>query len=115
MDEPVNAEEVKFVDDRHDKRHGGERPRIFGKAEPGRITIGIGPQHCHFDGGPDGHAGKEGSQDVVEVLAFEPEGLALLLGRKLAIIFETVFLPLQNIEMQFEAAVKRKTQTALTA
>src|ERR1700734_1421270 len=105
MDQPVYAEEVELVEDRHDQREASEVEGMLGEGEPGRITVGEGEEDCDLVGRPDRHAGSKAADDSLEILAAEQEGVILLVIGKFGVVLEAVSLTPRHIEPVFEGAV----------
>lgn len=76
VDQPMDAEEMERVDDRHDQCQCSQVVRILRDAQPWSKAVGERPEDEHLDGGPDCHARQNAAQDIVDILALEPERLA---------------------------------------
>jgi hypothetical protein len=106
VDQPVNAEKVELVEDRHEQRKASEIERMLREREPGRVAVGEGEEDPDLVGRPDRHARPESPDDTLEVLAAEQEGAVLLVIGKFGVVLEAVSLSPRHVEPVFEGAVE---------
>jgi len=117
MNQPVNAEKVYPVNDRNQQRQGNEPSPIVCPAHPtkGVITVGKAPQHDILNCRPDRNADEEAPQEIVEVLALEPENVRRVFRRELGIVLEAGLLLALNVVEELDSAIEKKMPAALTA
>ncbi len=113
VDEAVDAEEVKLVEDGNDQRQAAEIKRMLGEGEQGRIAVGVGDEDADLVGGPDRHAGSEPADEALVVLAAEQEGAVLPVVRELCVVFEARALRARHVEPVLERAVEQKHRDAV--
>src|ERR1700733_11472118 len=113
MDQPVYAEEVELVEDRHKQREASEIEGMLGEGEPGRVAIGESEEHPDLVGRPDRHAGSKPPDDPLDILAAEQKGGVLLVIGKFGVVFEPVSLSSRYVERVFERAVEQENRHAV--
>ncbi len=87
---------------KHERR---EIDRVIGPAQPRHVAVGEAPEQQHLDRGPARNADEEGAQDVVDVLALEPEDVGGMIGRELAVELELRALLAPHVEEQLDRAI----------
>ena len=105
MDQAVDAEEVYLVNDRRDQHERREIDRMVGPAQPRHVAVGEAAEQEHFHRGPARNADEERAQDVVDILALEPEDVGGMVGRELAVELELRPLLAPDVEEQLDRAV----------
>ena len=104
MDHPVQEEEVDFMYRRRDQDQEGKPRPVCSPWQPVRPTVGIGPEHDEFDHGPERDGDEDRADEVVDVLALEPEDVGRMVGGELRVVLEARALRALDVVPQFEHA-----------
>jgi hypothetical protein len=105
VDQPVDHEEMHFVQHRREEGECREIDRVIGPAQPRHRAGHEAPQEQHFDAGPERDADQEGAQGIVDILALEPEGVRGTIGGKAPAVFELCPLLPADVEKELDRPV----------
>ena len=83
----VDEEEVDLVDHRRDQHQRRQVDGMIGPAQPRAPSHWRTPQHEDFDRGPQRDGDEEAAQEIVEVLAFEPEHVRGVIGGEICALY----------------------------
>ena len=108
VDQAVDAEEMHLVDGGAQQHKDGQINGVIGPSQPRHIALGVGVQEEHLHQRPKRDRKEERPQEVVDVLAFEPENVRWLVARKLAVVFKAGALLALDIPKQLDPAIKHK-------
>ena len=84
-------------------QEGKPRP-VRSPWQPDRPAVGIGPEHDELDHGPERDGDEDRADEVVNVLALEPEDVGRMVGWELRVVLEARALRALDVEPQFEHA-----------
>lgn len=77
MDQSVDAEEMEFMNCRHQQRQYAQPDPISLNIQPPEDMVSVRetPQHENFNRGPDWNTDEKAAQEVIDVLAFKPKDI----------------------------------------
>ena len=108
VDQPVDAVEVQFMDERDGEPEEREPQPVLLERRPRPPSVGPSVKYEDFVRGPDRNSGAESAKHVVDVLALEPEHIRRRIGGKLAVELEPISLCSPDIETQFDEPVNNE-------
>src|SRR5215475_13658671 len=104
---------MRFMNDWHQKRQRKQIPRISSDTQPWHVPVRERMENAHLDRRPDWQARSKRAHHAVEVLPFEKERPAPLLGRPFGIVLEAIALGAPDIVPQLERAVEEEHRNAI--